>query len=151
MYVHMHAPGASKTYLCEHSYSIYLMYCFNLLLPLHADILQWLDMQRWSPVIRCSQGLRSYNNVETYGDGTILINGRRCTCNDRRRWTCCRCFVWLIPTLAVLTVSWSLDYMQTFGLQEQSVLLSVIYIYLCVLKYSGWCIIFIIIVISQTW
>ena len=80
----------------------------------------------------------SYDYTNADGGHQLVINGRRCTCNDRRRWTCCRCFVWLIPTLAVLTVS---CFMQTFGLQEQAVhvlvLNIIIYIYLFVLKRFG--------------
>ena len=85
---------------------------------------------------------RANTKIETYADGTVLINGRRCTCNDRRSWTRCRCFVWLIPLLAVLTLSWLLDY-TGFGIEQAAlltgtlVLLSIIYIYLCFFKYLG--------------
>ena len=101
--------------------------CFKLPGPLQTSILD-------SEMIIQSGNTK----VETYADGTVVVNGRRCTCNDNEfkggsSLTACRCFTWLIPLL-VLILSWSFDYMYTFRLEQ---IVIILYIYLCVFKYFG--------------
>ncbi len=129
-----------------------IMILYHVLIPyiyIHITALNNFPMQTTSIL---DEEMINYStsgvSVSTHADGTVLINGRRCTCNDNEfkgdhefkgsSWTWCRCFAWLIPLLAFLTVSWSFDYMHTFRFEQAVLLLIVIYLYLCFFKYFGW-------------